>query len=513
LRSGIRTGLAALVVLSAGCDRSTQSDVLPPEPAFRGVDLVVGTSVDQWSLVSVPRGGGVAEARGLSDPQRVAWTGTTALPPSVEAHALAGGRVVLRTAAGAVHTYDLPSDALVRVGDVSPEAEWMGDGVVGLYVSPGGALLEVSRDGTWSYGLDREIAWAAPAEGGVVVAMDDSAGGLTLWLLRRDEDEPAEVGSARVRPPGVVTAWGRRAVLVSSDERGLVVLSVAPIEQAGDLDLGGPVLGLAASPSTHEIYVSLDDPPRLVAVNRFNFTSRVLTNLSGPAANVRPSLFGEAVLVAGSGQVSRVPVEGGRAAAVGTDWREDLPIALTDGRVVTASERGIQVTDVQSGTGAELEASPERHWWLPVRWSPGGAVVTADRLPGQAVGAERADTQAEEAPIDSAMMLERRAAAPGLRDEVAPAPASGPPPGFYAIVGSARQRDGIASLVQSLEDAGFATQVQTVPDEAGRTWFRGLVGPYRSRSEAEAAARQLLRERRLEAWVTEVGAAARPGGE
>ena len=91
--------------------------------------------------------------------------------------------------------------------------------------------------------------------------------------------------------------------------------------------------------------------------------------------------------------------------------------------------------------------------------------------------------------------------------------AAGPPPGFYAIVGSARQSEGIRALVQSLEDAGFATQVQSFPDEAGRTWYRGLVGPYRSRSEAEAASRQLLRERRLEAWVTEVGAGGRPEEE
>ena len=99
-------------------------------------------------------------------------------------------------------------------------------------------------------------------------------------------------------------------------------------------------------------------------------------------------------------------------------------------------------------------------------------------------------------------------------DRGVPAPAaSGPPPGFYAIVGSARQAEGIRDLVRSLEESGFATQVQRFPDEAGRTWTRGLVGPYRSRSEAEAAARQLLRERRLEAWVTEIAAERRAGEE
>jgi cell division septation protein DedD len=116
--------------------------------------------------------------------------------------------------------------------------------------------------------------------------------------------------------------------------------------------------------------------------------------------------------------------------------------------------------------------------------------------------------------VDSTVLVERPTAAPGRRDEpAAERDAPGPPPGFYAIVGSARQSEGIRSLTASLEDAGFLTQVHRFRDEAGRTWYRGLVGPFVSRSEAEAASRQLLRERRLEAWVTEIGASGRPEEE
>ncbi len=514
VRSGGGCGLAAaIVLLAAGCDRSPGPEAQQPEPALRGATLVVGTSADQWSLLSVPREGGLAEARALSDPQRVVWTGTTELPPAIEVHALPEGRVILRTAEGVVHTYDPFSEALVRVGEIAPEAIWLGDGSVGLYLSPGGALLEISREGAWSYGLDRDVSWAAPAEGGVLVVLDEDAERQTVWLLHRDEDEPAETGSAAVHTPGVMTAWGRRAVFASNTGRGLVVLTVTPIEQAGEFDVGGRIVTLAASPSTHEVYVSLDDPPRLVAVNRFNLTSRVLADLPGPAAAVRPSLFGEGILLAQNGQVARVPVTGGSTVSLGSVWREDLPVGLPDGTVVAATEAGIVLLDAQSGAETALEGAGPDHWWLPVHWNPTSAIVTADRVPGQVVRAESPEAADEAIGIDSSMMAERLAAAPGLRDEAAAPVESGPPPGFYAIVGSARQPEGIRSLVQSLEDAGFATQVQSVPDEAGRTWYRGLVGPYRSRSEAEAASRQLLRERRLEAWVTEVGAGGRPEEE
>jgi cell division septation protein DedD len=412
-----------------------------------------------------------------------------------------------------VHTYDPLSDALVRVGEVAPEAVWLGDGAVGLYLSPGGSLLEISRDGVWTYGLDREVAWAGPAEGGVLVVLDEESGRQTVWLLQHDAVEPAETGAASVHSPGVMTAWGRRAVLTSSNGQGLVVLTVSPIEQAGELEVGAPIVAMTASPSTHEVYVALDTPPRLVAVNRFNLSNRVLSDLPGPATSVRPSLFGEGVLIEQDGGVSWIPVGGGEPVRLGSTWREDLPLGLPGGLVVAASDDRIVLFEVGTGAQTDLEGAEADRWWLPVHWNPASAIVTTDRVTGEPVGAATPASPNPDSGFDPTVADDRRGAAPRLRDETAAPAASGPPPGFYAIVGSARQSEGIRALVRSLEDAGFLTEVQSFPDEAGRTWYRGLVGPYRSRSEAEAAARQLLRERRLEAWVTEVGAGGRPNQE
>ncbi len=515
-RTWVGRGLLAAIVALTACERSPGPETEQPALTLHGASLVVGTSADQWSLLGVPRDGGLAEARDLTDPRRIVWTGTTELPASVEARVLPGGRLILVTAAGAVHTYDPPSDALVRVGEVAPDAEWMGDASVGLYLSPGGKLLEVSREGVWSYSLDRDVLWAAPAEDGVLVLLDGDSESRELWLLRRDGDQPAETGTESVRPPGVVTAWGRRAVLESVDGRGLVVLTVAPIERAGDIDLEAPILALSPSPSTHEVYVALEDPPRLSAVNRFDLSTRVLADLPGPVTSIRPSLFGESVLMEQDGRVWQVPVGGGSPVAIEAEWREDLPVGLPDGRVLAATAEQVFVADVRAGATVEIDDAGVDRWWLPVHWNPAHTTVTADRLTGEAAGREAPPAVVPEPPeskIDSVVLAERMAAAAGLQDQHAASPESGPPAGFYAIVGSARQAEGIRSLTQSLEDAGFATQVQQFPDEAGRTWYRGLVGPYRSRSEAEAAARQLLRERRLEAWVTEVGAGDRQDGE
>ncbi|MBT8461619.1 MAG: hypothetical protein KJO44_03780, partial [Gemmatimonadetes bacterium] len=357
-RSGGRWGLAAAVLaLTASCDRSSGTDVPAPEPTLRGARLVVGTSAGQWSLLSVPRTGGLAEARDLSNLQHVVWTGATQLPPAVEVRPLPGGRLILRTPEGVVHTYDPLSDVLVRVGEVAPEALWLGDGAVGLYLSPGGSLLEIARDGAWTYRLDGEVSWAGPAEGGVLVVLDEDSEPQTVWLLQRDGVEPAESGAASVHSPGVMTAWGRRAVLSSPTGQGLVVLTVSPIEQAGEVEVGAPILTMTASPSTHEIYVALDAPPRLVAINRFNLSSRVLTDLPGPATSVRPSLFGEGVLVEQGGGGSWVPVGGGESVRIGSSWREDLPLGLPGGLVVAASGESVVLGEAATGAETALEGA------------------------------------------------------------------------------------------------------------------------------------------------------------
>lgn len=496
-----------IVALAAACDASPGPEAQRPEPTLHGASLVVGTTADQWSLLGLPQAGGTAEARDLLEPERVVWTGSTELPPSIEAHALPGGHIVLRGPDGAVHTYDPVSDELMYVGDVAADAAWIGDGTTGLYLSGDGSLLEIARDGVWQYVLEEAVLWAAPADGGVLVAVSERAAAPALWLLQRDEDEPASAGEVPAGPPGIVTAWGRRAVLTSAEQDGLVVLTVSPIEVAGKLELGGTVLALSTSPSTHEVYVTLDDPPRLVAINRFNLTSRVLFELPDRATSIRSSLFGEAILLRHVGGASRIPVGGGTVERVRGLWRSDLPLGLPDGRVVATTEDAVWLVDFSSGSERVLEDVQPDRWWLPVDWNPATAIITADRLAGEAV---RPSPDPEETAGAADPAGERPSPPPQERPTRT---SSGTPAGFYAIVGSARQPEGIRSLVESLGDSGFATQVQSFPDEAGRTWYRGLVGPYPTRSEAEAAARQLLRERRLEAWVTEVGAGPRPEDE
>lgn len=499
--------MAFLPLIALACE-SRQPEVASPDPPLRGARLIVGTALEGWSLLSIPRGGGVVEARSLTDPQRVVSTGDAPVPATASAHVLADGLVVLHGLDGTVYTYDASSDELVRVGEVASDAVWTSGGAVGLFRSPEGSLLEVAREGVWRYSLNESIAWAAPVDAGVFVVLDRASGERPIWLLERGGDTPSASGEAEVSGPGAVTAWGSRVILSSPERRDLVVLTAAQIERTARLALDGTILAVTTSPSTHEIYVTLDDPPRLDAVNRFDLSVRTLMAFNKPVEELRPSQFGEALLAYDGSAVYRIPIGGTVATRVPSAWRSDLPIGLPDGSVLAADDASVAIAG--AGGVAPLEGADVDAWWLVVPWNPASAQVMADRITGEIV---ESPTDGEEGRLsmrDAERASDLEAAAPGLRDRPAtPTDVSGPPPGFYAIVGSARQQAGIRSLVSSLAGAGFSTQIQTFPDEAGQTWYRGLVGPYGTRSEAEAAARQLLRERRLEAWVTEIGAQSR----
>ncbi len=498
---GILGSLAALA--ASACERpssrpeGTATEIGEP----RGTALVVGSTIDEWGLLVLPRSGGTARLLRLSDPAEVVWEGAADLPAFEEAHAAGGSSVTFRTDDGSVHLYDPARDALEGLGTVAGEGvTWVpGDGG-GAWVSPPtGAVLAVTPEGSWRVEGGGPVVWAAPVHDGIAI-LTPAGERASLRFQPRASEETAPGTELPVGPPGVVTAWGRRAALVETPgERAIRVLALDPVETAGRVELDGVVTALAASPSSHELYAGIADPPGLEVVNRFSFRARTLARLRAPVREIRSSLFGASLLLFDGEGTWRVPVTGEAPAPVPGAWGPDLPLALPDGSSLVRTTRGVERVPAGAGSGEPVSEDGDG-WWIPVRWLPVPAAVAAEVEPTPvAVPPGRtARERAARAP---------EAAAPERGGDATDERASpvGPPSGYYAIVGSARQRGGIESLVGELAGAGYPVQTQAVPDQAGDTWYRGLVGPYPTRAEAEAAARQLQRERRLQSWVTGVG--------
>ena len=504
--SGIRGFLLAVAFMTAvscGGKPAPVEDSGESGAELHGTELVVGSTLDEIGILVLDPGGGEATWRPLRTVRDVPWESGVELPAFSEAHAVGPGSVVLRAADGSVSRFEPATGTVTRLDRLqSDAATWVESDQGGAFVDPAsGEILAVLEERAWRYDVEGEIEWAGAVHDGVAVLLP----GPELWLMPQGADEPAARGPVAVRAPGLITAWGRRLAFVDEkDDRSLSLLTVDPPESIGEIRLDGRITSLSASPSTHQLYVGLADPPGIAVVNRFSFTYERLNRMDRPPLALRPSLFGEFLLAFDGAGIVRVNLTNGETIPIPGDWKDDLPIGLPDGRVLTRTGAGVVLTDGDGRIEGEPLDAPDDAAWVPVRWTP-LARVSADEVSEQPV---RAGPGRAAPPEGQETLPGTGAEVSTAEEEAEPTarPDPGVPPGFYAIVGSARQRDGIEALVGDLQTAGFPVQVQVTNDEAGEMWYRGLVGPFATRAEAEAAARQLQRERQLQSWVMGVAA-------
>lgn len=506
--------LAGLVLGIQGCGGGGSADEAGRRPLeMEGAPLLVGSSLDQWSLVGIPGEGGTVDVRSVRDPSRSVREGNTSLPASLEVRFVGERQVFLRTGDGIVLHYDPEADEVTRIGTVGADPAFSSWNGFGVYVSAeGAALLEVEERDAWSFEVTGRPVWATPVEDGrVAVMVEEAEARRSMWLLRRGDAQPESRTAAAYGPPGLATAWGRRLVFRSPEGDGLQFVAVPSLTAGPEVTLDGRVTALAGSPSSHAIYAAVEDPARVVEVSRFSRESRELGEVEGGSiTELRASTLGQSVLAHDGARVWWVPVGEAQPASTEAEWRSDLPMVLPDGRVLLVRDDGLFLWNPEAGSEpVPLDgASPDRAWGV-VRWNPAPEPVAPD--PGRIAGATDEEEEARE-PGTSAEA--ERDPAEVAEDRPEPAQADAPPEtsdstrvptGYYAVAGSAREPEGVQALRDDLESSGYPAAIQRHADDAGRTWYRALVGPYPTRTEAEAAARQLRRERDLAAWVAEIG--------
>jgi len=461
---------------------------------LHGTELVVGSTIDEWGVLVLDPSGSQAVLRPLRAPGEISWEGGTDLPAFEEVHAIGGSSVVMRSGRGTVSRYDPASDAVETLDHrLDGEVHWEGTDRGGAFINgASGAIVVVLPDRSWRYEVGGQVDWAGVVHEGIAVLRP----GPEFWYVQHGADAPTVEASVDVGGPGLVTAWGRRLVFVNAEDgRSIEVLTADTGETVGRVELAGDLSALAASPSSHELYAGIEDPSGIVAVNRFSFTQRLLASLDRPPVEIRPSLFGEYLLVHDGEQTWRLDSENGELSPIPGDWGPDLPLGLPNGVVLVRTEGGVSQVNAAGQIEGDPIADQGESTWLAVHWTP-VARGLSDEIEGLPLAVSPGRPAAVPSPPDSAP--DDAEIVPVIPPDVAP--------GYYAIVGSARQRAGIEVLVAELAEAGFPVEVQSIVDVAGENWHRGLVGPYATRAEAEAAARQLQRERQLQSWVTGINA-------
>ena len=474
--------------------------------------LVVGDWSADVGLLVVPTEEGRPELRAAADPSFVVWRGAARLPGAESAKVVDDRSILLRTPGRALHRFDPGEGGAMRVPGVEDVEGWSASaGQVAVWSDD--TILVIGDGDRRAYRTPGTVAWAAALDDAGVVALVDTGSGTVLAALDETSQVTGQIDLG-VRPPGLATAWGRSALFLTSSGRELISVRLPDLEVERRFDFRGPVTAIALSASSHEVYVAR--PGRIEAVDRITGDTRKLAELDGEIVELRAGIYGQQLLAFDGSAVFRISLTGERPVRLDVDWRADLPLGLPAGDVLAL--RGDTVYLVRASDDADpgpltIVDGPVDAIWLPIRWNP-----SAERVAGPAATAERPETptvepqasdsvlagssQTEE-PVDA--QLEAAAEDRAPTDSVVAA-FGAPAAGYYAVAMASPEADGVLELISALARSGYPTAVQRRRDDGGQLWYRALLGPYSVRERADAAARQLRRERGLDAWVTEVTA-------
>ncbi|MYC89339.1 MAG: SPOR domain-containing protein [Gemmatimonadales bacterium] len=504
--NGARLPAALLLLLGVGSVSGACGS--PPEDQpdpLEGPALVSGSSLERYGLLVIPRVGGVAQFRSIENPSTVRWTGRLSLGSVTAAHSL-GSAVVLQQGPRLRLYTTSPVEAETPLPDAPADARWIASSSGGAFVS-GERILAITPTRTAEVTADGVVHWAAPAAGDRVVALVEGTGGPELVVWEAGASQPATTRAIGTSGPVALAGWGRTVVTASADGSGLTEWSIPELEAAEGTEIGGAPSALAISPSQHRVFAASVDRPRFTVIDRYDWREVGSSRIEAPLATLRPGVTGGRLVAwDGSNAWSAKAGEAGLDAVPG-EWRVDLPLALPGGAVLVSTESGPGLL----GPDGEVTAveGPADAWWLPFRWGRRLPVASAAVVPEDTLedAEEALDALADSVPPGRIGLLtlgrtsNRRPQA--LGDPVPGDPSPELSAGFYAVAQSSRQLAALAQTRDLLDRSGYSTHVLRRLDEAGDTWYRLLLGPYETRPEAGGAARELRRQRGIEAWIHE----------
>lgn len=497
----------ALVLVACGCaDSSSRPPTTAAPPTVpSGPDAI---------LLRIPRGGGSVVARAYPRMDSVVWRSaqrTRAVGRFITFGAEDGYLSVLDTS-GAPVRIDLRLGTIVsQRGALSAAASIDGGSVYGIN-SKGVVTRFTPGGGDWKIESPLPASALLPQTDGSLIGAGEAEGNLVLWRVRPPDTAAVDTMIIRVRAAGesfsttiqkTAATVGNRVYLAAVNK--VVALNSRDFSLALNLDAGEPVSALALTPSGDRVFVALDGVPRIRIIDRFQEGFSGNVRLPSPATDLRMDPLGRVVLARGDGDsILVVSVADGklRGALVG-DWRSDLPLVLADGRIAVARDHDVVIADAATLADDELIAGGAKDLWYTIRWngfrprSPGLDQPVEFRRSEMRFGEDSGITVgADSGALAPDSIAARDSSANGSR--AAGGTASGGAAAGNPPVRSAQAEDSLytvsfATLLNERQAQETARRIRVdnvsprvVTSELdGRTVFRVVLGPYRSRADAE----------------------------
>ena len=348
----------------------------------------------------------------------------------------------------------------------SGRADTVATAVERATLGPEGTLYAVDAKGhVISVARRARLAWPQ-ALGGVPRDLFGAADQRLVAIVA--QDRPKLIIAAADQPPATrplalggdvgATRWGD--LLAVASDSGVTLLSTLGRREPAFVPLPDHPRALVFSPSGHRLYVAQRAAPGLAVIDRFAHQEIDGVALPGPASTIRLDPFGRWLLarptMGDTAWIVDLPIKSLRG-ALATSWHADLPTVAPDGSlllrqgadVVAYRPDSLRETGRVKGGAADL--------WIATSWTPRGGYRGAVAALPQAA----ADSAGPEGPL-------------------------------YVQVSVSQNQAWSEEMAQQLSRAGLAAKVlppQPNTDEG----YRVVLGPYPTRTQAEAIGRKLGR--------------------
>lgn len=466
--------LIALALALVACSRSERSE----SPAMRTVSAPAQRGPDAL-LLRVPRSGGVARVTRYPDIDSTIWTATESAPgiERVLAFDPDAGLIAASDARGRPLWIDLREGGITLPikGTLADAVSIDGSTIYG--VGSDGVVVRCTPSGNWTYKPPQPARAVFPQSNGGLLVLAGRAESSKLWRMRPPGTRLLDTLDAGTVSHAESAPFGGRLYL--ADGRRMRGVAAQTLDQSASIDFDHPVSAIATTPSGDRFYVVTDSSRTLYVVDRYHDRIGARLELPGQPRALRVDPFGRYLLVRAARGDSAWIVGIGSDRVLGTvhsRWLGDLPFVAPDGAIGAA--QGSDVVFVDAATGRELQRVSDgaSDFWYAFVWN--GLRAPAVALEPPATFPSDSDTTAKP-PVPAP--AETTAAHPS---PVVDSAISGFTISFAALLDQAKARDQASKITVQGQTARVVTSVTS-----GTAIYRVVLGPFRTRAEADAVGR------------------------
>lgn len=476
----VRPTLLALVLVLAACGtsdrksasstRTAQSSAMP-----RGPDNLV---------LRIVRTGGTARVFNYPGLDSVVWSGGGAPAPArMLGFDDEAGRVAYEDVRGFPARIDFRQDGTGVVSRAKLTAISSVDGSDIYAIAADGSVQRFSGSGTWKWKPPLAARALFPQPDGTLLVLAERKGGSVLWHLRPPETTIADSVEVPRVDRTLRTQVGDRLYLGAGND--LIGVRTRTMDRGPTISFAAPIEQLAATPSGDRVFVVTRDATAIQVVDRYQEKISGTIELGRKAGELRMDPLGRDLLVHVRGADSALVIALGTSrlvGAVGSAWRNDLPVVAPDGAVALAQGKDVIIVDGTSLRPTTRVRDGAADFWYAFRWTgfrPRDATLDQPvTFPVNVDTTPRTDSTG-----DTTHAATPAPNAPGAHDTTTKRAA-----GFTVSFAALLVPDKARELADRIHVGNETARVVTATRD-GQEIYRVVLGPYPTREEADRIGR------------------------